>query len=57
VGLARELLNEYKMKVSAIELLPSSGGVFEVTLDGALIFSKRATDRFPEYEEIRAQLK
>ena len=35
-----------------IELISSGGGVFEVTLDGALIFSKRALDRFPEDGEI-----
>lgn len=31
---------------------PSSGGVFEVTLDGDLLFSKKETGRFPEREEI-----
>ena len=34
------------------ELIPSSGGVFEVTVDGELIFSKQALDRFPEHVEI-----
>jgi selenoprotein W-related protein len=57
VGLAKEILDEFKMKVSSLELVPSSGGVFEVTRDGSLIFSKRAMDRFPEYAEIREQLK
>ena len=38
------------------ELISSSGGVFEVTKDGELIFSKRATGRFPETEEILAKL-
>jgi selenoprotein W-related protein len=32
--------------------VPSSGGVFEVTVDGTLVFSKRALDRFPEHGEI-----
>jgi selenoprotein W-related protein len=36
--------------------VPSSGGVFEVTADGRTIFSKRETGRFPEFEEIAAQL-
>ena len=34
------------------ELIPSSGGVFEVTVDGDLVFSKKALDRFPDHEEI-----
>ena len=32
--------------------MPSSGGVFEVTVDGHLIFSKRALRRHPEPGEI-----
>lgn len=33
-------------------MIPSSGGVFEVTVDGELVFSKKALDRFPEHAEI-----
>lgn len=33
-------------------MVPSSGGVFEVTLDGQLLFSKKETGRFPEREEV-----
>jgi selenoprotein W-related protein len=39
------------------ELIASGGGVFEVTVDGKLIFSKRALGRFPEDDEILAILK
>ena len=35
-----------------IELIPSSGGVFEVSLDGQLLFSKQKTGRFPEQKEV-----
>jgi selenoprotein W-related protein len=34
------------------ELVPSSGGVFEVFLDGKKIFSKKTLGRFPEEGEI-----
>jgi len=37
-------------------LIESSGGVFEVQRDDELIFSKKATGRFPENEEIFAAL-
>jgi len=36
------------------ELIKGSGGVYEVRLDGSLIFSKIAIGRFPETEEIAA---
>lgn len=35
-----------------ISLISSGGGVFEVTLNGELIFSKKALNRFPEQGEI-----
>jgi selenoprotein W-related protein len=35
-----------------IRLVPSSGGVFEVTVDGNLVFSKKALRRHAEPGEI-----
>jgi len=33
-----------------------SGGEFEITLDGRLVFSKRREGRFPDSEEVLALL-
>jgi selenoprotein W-related protein len=38
------------------ELIPSDGGVFEVAINGRLVFSKKALDRFPAEEEIFAEI-
>lgn len=35
-----------------VELIASSGGVFEVTVDGNLLFSKKSLNRFPEDGEV-----
>jgi selenoprotein W-related protein len=35
-----------------VELVPGSGGVFEITVDGQLKFSKKQTGRFPTDEEV-----
>jgi selenoprotein W-related protein len=35
-----------------VRLIPSSGGVFEVTLDGKLLFSKKASRRHAEPGEV-----
>ncbi len=37
-----------------VELVPGVGGVFEITVDGKLLFSKKQTGRFPTDEEIDA---
>ena len=34
------------------ELIAGSGGVFEITVDGKKVFSKKALGRFPEDGEI-----
>jgi predicted Rdx family selenoprotein len=39
-----------------VELIRSSGGVFEVVADGRLIFSKKALGRHPTWDEIHAAL-
>ena len=41
---------------ATVELVRSGGGVFEITVDGKLAFSKKAVDRFPTDEEILATL-
>jgi selT/selW/selH-like putative selenoprotein len=37
-----------------VSLRRSGGGVFEVTVDGRLAFSKKATGQFPTDEELLA---
>ncbi|MFY0614569.1 MAG: Rdx family protein [Hyphomicrobiaceae bacterium] len=39
-----------------VTLVRSGGGVFEITVDGKLAYSKKATGRFPTDEEVTACL-
>ena len=39
-----------------VSLRRSGGGVFEITVDGRLRFSKKATGRFPTENEVIATL-
>ena len=52
MDLAEKLLSMYKNQVTNLTLIPSSGGVFEVSLEENLVFSKRELGRFPELREI-----
>ena len=47
-----ELLNAWAPRIARATLLPSSGGRFEVTLDGELLFSKTAVKRHPRPGEV-----
>ena len=48
-GLAAELKEAVG---ETVKLIDGSGGVFEVTVDGELVFSKKALKRFPELGEV-----
>ena len=42
---------ENKLGVTA-ELIPGNNGIFDVAVDGKIIYSKHQTGRFPEDQEI-----
>jgi selT/selW/selH-like putative selenoprotein len=39
------------------QLISGRGGIFDVAVDGTVIFSKKITDRFPETGEVTELLK
>jgi selenoprotein W-related protein len=54
--LAAELQQALPSRVKDVELIPGSGGVFEVRNGGQLVFSKRQLGRFPEPGEVERAL-
>jgi len=55
--LAAELLKHYEPEIEKVTLIPSQGGVFEVTVNRELAFSKLATGRFPNAGEVNDLVK
>ena len=47
-----KLLSAYKQKIRDLKLVPSSGGCFELTIDGKLIYSKLETGQFPDEKAV-----
>jgi selenoprotein W-related protein len=39
-----------------ITLVPGTGGVFEVSVNGKLVYSKKATGKFPEMGELNTEV-
>ncbi|SET15900.1 selenoprotein W-related protein [Natronincola peptidivorans] len=54
--MVEKILSAYKNEVTALTLIPSSGGVFEVTSNDQLIFSKKEEGRFPEFKELTPKI-
>ncbi|MCL4198017.1 MAG: SelT/SelW/SelH family protein [Phycisphaerales bacterium] len=52
-GLADEIKKRFKVNA---ELIESSGGVFEVTVNGRLVYSKAKTGEFPDNAKLLKEL-
>jgi selenoprotein W-related protein len=55
--MTEELLAEFESTIASWKLVPSRSGVFEFSLNGELLFSKKKLGRHAEIDEIRKLLK
>jgi len=55
--LAEEILEEFKQKVTGLDLQPSGGGAFEITVNGKLVYSKLETGEFPVAGDVIGMLR
>ena len=54
---AKELLGAYQHVIAELRIIGGGGGIFDVTVDDTMIFSKHAcADRFPETGELAGSL-
>lgn len=51
-----EICSRYQNQIAELTFHPSTGGVFEVSLNGKNLFSKREAGRFPEAGEVMGLL-
>ena len=51
------LLGEFEPTIQSVRLIPSKGGVLEVTVDGDLIYSKKATGVHANYDDVAGPIR
>jgi len=51
--MAQEVLTTFEAEIGGVTLVPGVGGIFNVSIDGALIWSRAAEGRFPEIKELK----
>ncbi|MES2547480.1 MAG: SelT/SelW/SelH family protein [Pseudomonadota bacterium] len=51
--MAQELLTTFEDELKAVSLQPGTGGIFEVRLNGVVIFNRKDYGRFPESKELK----
>jgi selenoprotein W-related protein len=50
---AQELLTTFTAELGEVALVPGSGGVFEIRVDGDTLWSRAAEGGFPELSELK----
>jgi selenoprotein W-related protein len=55
--MAQELLVTFEEELGGVMLRPGTGGVFEVSVGGEIIWSRKAEGRFPEMKELKQRLR
>ncbi len=55
--MAQELLTTFEAEVAEVALVPGTGGVFVVRLNGETIFSRKEHGRYPELKELKQLLR
>ena len=51
--MAQELLTTFEGEIDELTLRPGTGGVFDVRVNGELIWSRRSAGRFPDITELK----
>jgi selenoprotein W-related protein len=51
-SLVVRILEEWEQVIDAVEVVPGAGGIFDVHLDGELLFTKAMLGRYPEPEDV-----
>lgn len=55
--MAQEMLTTFSEELGEVALVPGTGGIFEIRLDGALLWSRKERGRFPEMREIKQMVR
>ena len=55
--MASEVLSTFSTEMGAVTLVPGTGGIFEITLDGALIWERKRDGGFPDVKQLKQRVR
>jgi selenoprotein W-related protein len=55
--MAQELLVTFEEELGGVTLKPGTGGVFQISVDGESVWSRKAEGRFPEMKELKQRVR
>ena len=51
--MSQEVLTTFSEEVGEVALVPGTGGVFDIRVDGELVWSRADTHTFPDIKELK----
>ena len=51
--MAQELLTTFEAEIGEVALVPGSGAVYDIRINGELLFSRKKEGRFPDIKELK----
>ncbi len=55
--MAQELLSSFGPDLGSVTLVPGTGGIFEIRLDGAVIWDRKRDGGFPDAAELKRRVR
>jgi selenoprotein W-related protein len=55
--MAQEVLQTFGLDIGGVTLIPGTGGIYEITLDGALIWERKRDGGFPDVKALKQRVR
>ena len=55
--LAQELLTTFENQLASVALAPGSGGIFQITVNGMIVWERKRDNGFPEIKQLKQRVR
>lgn len=55
--MAQEILSTFSQEIGSVTLIPGTGGVFEITLDGETLWERKRDGGFPDIKHLKQMVR
>lgn len=55
--MAQELLSTFSEELGSVALVPGTGGIFEIRVDGALVWERKRDGGFPDVKALKQRVR